>query len=92
MADFCRVHLIENRIVDYADLNGLLVDQGKGNTRVGKGVDKIHGPINRIDDPGGFIGELQLLSSSHRLFPNESIKGAIKMLVRMHHSTSLEYV
>lgn len=36
-------------------------------------MDKVHGPINGVNDPGGAIGQLDTLAGSHRLLPDEPV-------------------
>jgi len=50
--------LLQNGIVDQAQLRDLVHLQTHGDARVRKGVHKVHGAVHGINDPGGLIGQL----------------------------------
>ena len=68
------VHLLQDGIVNNANLSNLIVQNREGNARMRERVDEIHGAVNGVNDPRSFVRESALFPRSDRLFSDEPWK------------------
>lgn len=73
LATACREALLQHGIVDNANFGDLIHLEAHGNAGVRKGVHKVHGAVDGIDNPGWLIGQLvDCATGAALLLANES--------------------